>query len=482
MKNMGIIRLKLVGRPLAWLSLAVRALAYGAWDVLDAATFTTTCSTRRGRARSSSEPRAARAQGPGRPRARRRGRCAGGRRASEPGIRSGVERAAQRRARSLTTSVVHIPRSGPTVAEPRAGVLLLAYEIRLSALPVEPAGSRPPGLLGGGGRGPARAARRSRGHRLPERSRTRRRSHELRRLLARAHLRHARSLSSEAWHAKPAGRRDRLRVFGAERIMSGRSAVEGYAWLSSRYRRTPAGGDSLCEGQPVGRSSCPLRPSHTGASGPGVAGRGRGFLSLSSRRRGPTGHSEQAPVLVLSVPRKRKATSTTKGRGGDERTVKVRCGERGSRAGAHRDARGQQVECSTISNRPSRFSGLLDGQRHVFIEMAHITAFKRTGRAESLSLNDDPTGRAAPEGQEVRLIPGRRIVILTPAGEREVQVPAQSAENVASAHRCVPRTPRGKPCRGKAGGDRGGQGRRGHGQCREARSGLTAVVRLGGAC
>jgi twitching motility protein PilT len=34
-------------------------------------------------------------------------------------------------------------------------------------------------------------------------------------------------------------------------------------------------------------------------------------------------------------------------------------------------------------------------------------------------------------GQEVRLIPGRRIVILTPAGEREVQGPAQSAENVA---------------------------------------------------
>jgi len=33
-------------------------------------------------------------------------------------------------------------------------------------------------------------------------------------------------------------------------------------------------------------------------------------------------------------------------------------------------------------------------------------------------------------GQEVRLIPGRRIVILTPAGEREVQGPAQSAENV----------------------------------------------------
>jgi twitching motility protein PilT len=34
-------------------------------------------------------------------------------------------------------------------------------------------------------------------------------------------------------------------------------------------------------------------------------------------------------------------------------------------------------------------------------------------------------------GQEVRLIPGRRIVILTPAGEREVQGAAQSAENVA---------------------------------------------------
>ncbi len=34
-------------------------------------------------------------------------------------------------------------------------------------------------------------------------------------------------------------------------------------------------------------------------------------------------------------------------------------------------------------------------------------------------------------GQEVRLIPGRRIVILTPAGEREVQGPPQSAENVA---------------------------------------------------
>jgi twitching motility protein PilT len=34
-------------------------------------------------------------------------------------------------------------------------------------------------------------------------------------------------------------------------------------------------------------------------------------------------------------------------------------------------------------------------------------------------------------GQEVRLIPGRRIVILTPAGEREVQGPPQSAESVA---------------------------------------------------
>jgi twitching motility protein PilT len=34
-------------------------------------------------------------------------------------------------------------------------------------------------------------------------------------------------------------------------------------------------------------------------------------------------------------------------------------------------------------------------------------------------------------GQEVRLIPGRRIVILTPQGEREVQGPPQSADNVA---------------------------------------------------
>ena len=33
-------------------------------------------------------------------------------------------------------------------------------------------------------------------------------------------------------------------------------------------------------------------------------------------------------------------------------------------------------------------------------------------------------------GQEVRLLPGRRIVILTPAGEREVQGPEQTPSTI----------------------------------------------------
>ena len=33
-------------------------------------------------------------------------------------------------------------------------------------------------------------------------------------------------------------------------------------------------------------------------------------------------------------------------------------------------------------------------------------------------------------GQEIRLIPGRRIVIVTPAGEREVQGPEQTAATI----------------------------------------------------
>ena len=33
-------------------------------------------------------------------------------------------------------------------------------------------------------------------------------------------------------------------------------------------------------------------------------------------------------------------------------------------------------------------------------------------------------------GKELRLVPGRRIVVLTPAGEREVQGPQQTAEGI----------------------------------------------------
>ena len=135
MKNMGLARLRLVAPPPDLAEPEARALAYGAWDVLDAATRHDSlqeaigASTLVVRDLRTARPRGLVAAPPG-PRGWRSSR----RRASEPGVRAGGHRASQRRARPLPSARAHPHRPRPALAEPRPGGPLLAYEIRLAAV------------------------------------------------------------------------------------------------------------------------------------------------------------------------------------------------------------------------------------------------------------------------------------------------------------------------------------------------------------
>jgi len=144
MKNMGITRLQLVGPPIGLADPAVRALAYGAWDVLDAATV-------HGCMLDATGPSTFVVGTSGRPSS---GAWSPRRLAEEGGARAGEGRVSlvfgpessglRNDELDLCHVVVHIPTdpAQPSLNLAQA-VLLLAYEIRLSALPVEPPALRP---------------------------------------------------------------------------------------------------------------------------------------------------------------------------------------------------------------------------------------------------------------------------------------------------------------------------------------------------
>jgi tRNA/rRNA methyltransferase len=134
-----MIRLKLVGPPIGLADHAVRALAYGAWDVLDAATVHDNMLDATG-------PSTFVVGTSGRPSS---GVWSPRRLAEEGGARAGEGRVSlvfgpessglRNDELDLCHVVVHIPTdpAQPSLNLAQA-VLLLAYEIRLSALPVEP--------------------------------------------------------------------------------------------------------------------------------------------------------------------------------------------------------------------------------------------------------------------------------------------------------------------------------------------------------
>jgi hypothetical protein len=59
---------------------------------------------------------------------------------------------------------------------------------------------------------------------------------------------------------------------------------------------------------------------------------------------------------------------------GTKRRVRVRCGERELEGAVLIEMPAGQSRVLDYLNRPSRFLGLFDGQRHLFIQMAHITS------------------------------------------------------------------------------------------------------------
>jgi len=80
-------------------------------------------------------------------------------------------------------------------------------------------------------------------------------------------------------------------------------------------------------------------------------------------------------ILVLSVPAEAESHEhDEEDEAGTKRTVKVRCGEREFEGAVLIEMPEGHSRVLDHLNRPSRFLGLLDGQRHVFIEMAHITS------------------------------------------------------------------------------------------------------------
>jgi hypothetical protein len=60
--------------------------------------------------------------------------------------------------------------------------------------------------------------------------------------------------------------------------------------------------------------------------------------------------------------------------GGNRRRVRVRCGEREFAGTVLIEMPESQSRVLDHLNRPNRFLGLADGQRHLFIQMAHISS------------------------------------------------------------------------------------------------------------
>ena len=144
MKNMGLCRLKLVGAPPGLVKPPARALAYGAWDVLDAATRHDTLLAAVGPSTlvvgTSGRPNPA-AWSPRRL-AQEGGAWAGAGRVS---LVFGPEASGLRNDElDLCHLLVHIPTdpAQPSLNLAQA-VLLLAYEIRVAAVGVEPPAALP---------------------------------------------------------------------------------------------------------------------------------------------------------------------------------------------------------------------------------------------------------------------------------------------------------------------------------------------------